>query len=278
MLAERGRGRARSKAPFMTRPHTARKHNNTAKGKRNSGDALVSLDNAGVKNGDSWRVRHISLAISRGEIITLIGPNGSGKSTTAKLAAGILPPSEGAVARLPQLKIGYVPQKLHFDKSLPLTVRRLMCLTGPLPEAELQSALRQTGMAHKEYAEVSTLSGGELQRVLLARAAARKPDLLILDEPLQGVDFSWEATLYQWISDNRSRLNCGILLISHDLHIVMAASDRVFCLNGHICCSGKPQEVAASDEYNSLFSRRPGANKPESLLTLYQHSHNHKHD
>lgn len=266
----------------MTQAHPSlspKKHKNVSKNKPVSGkQLLVSINNAGVKNGAHWQVRHISLSIARGEIITLIGPNGSGKSTTAKLAAGILTPTEGAVERSARLKIGYVPQKLYFDKSLPLNVRRLMTLTGPLPEPDIKTALGKAGMAHKEKAEVSTLSGGELQRVLLARAVARKPDLLILDEPLQGVDFSWEAALYQWISDYCKSLNCGVLLISHDLHIVMAASDRVLCLNGHICCSGKPQEVAASAEYINLFGRQDKTAPPDKLLALYQHNHNHKHD
>lgn len=244
---------------------------------------LVSMNNAGVKDAARWRVRHISFSVKRGEIITLIGPNGSGKSTTAKLAAGILSPDEGKIEKMPHLKISYVPQKLYFDKSLPLNVYRLMNLTETLPEKIIKNALEDVGMAHKEYADVSTLSGGELQRVLLARAAARKPDLLILDEPLQGVDFSWEAALYQWINAYRKNLNCGILLISHDLHIVMASSDRVFCLNGHICCSGKPQEITQTAEYQKLFGNfsesaaaRQGAEK--QALALYEHRHNHRHN
>lgn len=240
-------------------------------------DILARLEDVGVKGGGSapWRVRHISLQISRGEIITLIGPNGSGKSTTAKCVAGLLKPDEGRIERHNRLKIGYVPQKLNFDKSLPLTVRRLMTLTENIPTARLREMLAEVGMAHKEQAEVAALSGGELQRVLLARAAARRPDLLILDEPLQGVDFSWENTLYEWISAYRRKLNCGVLLISHDLHIVMAASDRVICLNGHICCSGKPREVANSREYRDLFNP---AEPAAAALALYRHRHDHKHD
>jgi len=242
---------------------------------------LVRMDNAGIQSAKTdsnrqWRVRGISLTIARGEIVTLIGPNGSGKSTTAKMAAGILAPSEGRIERSPHLKIGYVPQKLDFDKSLPLNVCRLMTLTEKIPEERLRRALSEVGMGHKEFAEASALSGGELQRVLLARAAAREPDLLILDEPLQGVDFSWENSLYQWIAEYSKSLNCGILLISHDLHIVMAESDRILCLNGHICCSGKPQEVAQNSEYIRLFGDEN--RKAEPHLSFYEHHHNHKHD
>jgi len=265
---------------IMTQLHALfnpKKHNKATKNKPAAGKhMLVSMHNVGIADGAHWRVRHITFSVARGEIITLIGPNGSGKSTVAKLAAGILSPTKGKIERLPGLKIGYVPQKLHFDKSLPLNVRRLMCLTAKLPQADIDQALAEVGMAHKQQEEVATLSGGELQRVLLARAVARRPDLLILDEPLQGVDFSWEAALYQKISEYCKKLQCGIMLISHDLHIVMAASDRVLCLNGHICCSGKPQEVAKNAEYLSLFGHRAGPAAP--LLALYEHRHDHQHD
>lgn len=234
---------------------------------------LVSLRKAGVKRNGRWLVRNIDLDIQRGEIITLIGPNGSGKSTTAKMTLGILPPTEGKVKQLPHLKIGYVPQKLNIDGTLPLSVARMMELTGPIGRDAIDQALAEVGMLHMRNAEISTLSGGELQRVLLARAGARKPDLLVLDEPLQGIDFSGEDALYWLISTYRDRLNCGIMLISHDLHIVMAASDRVLCLNGHICCSGKPQDVAASKEYASLFGKRKN-----HMLALYEHQHDHFHN
>jgi len=250
-------------------------HKNTSE---NKPQILVRLENAGVKASDSWRVRHIDLALARGEIITLIGPNGSGKSTTAKMAAGLLRPDEGTVWQMPRLKIGYVPQKLSFDRSLPLNVRRLMRLTENLPDERLRQALAEVGMEHKAEAEVSTLSGGELQRVLLARAAARQPDLLILDEPLQGVDFSWENSLYRWIDEYCHKLNCGILLISHDLHIVMAASHQVICLNGHICCRGKPQDVAKSKEYAGLFGAAGTRAAESPLLAVYEHHHDHRHN
>jgi len=260
-------------------PPAAKKHNKAAKSKPDSGgQVLVSLHKAGISSKGRRLVWHITMSVARGEIITLIGPNGAGKSTVAKLAAGIVSPTEGRVERLPGLKIGYVPQKLHFDQNLPLTVRRLMCLTAPPAEADMRKALAEVGMEHKAKAEVATLSGGELQRVLLARAVARRPDLLILDEPLQGVDFSWEAILYRQIRAWRDSLSCGIMLISHDLHSVMAASDRVLCLNGHICCSGKPQDVAASAAYSGLFGRQAGAAPADPLLALYQHRHDHRHE
>ncbi|RCL00081.1 MAG: zinc transport system ATP-binding protein [Candidatus Tokpelaia sp. JSC189] len=208
--------------------------------------SLVSLCKAGVKRNGRWLVRNINLDIMRGEIITLIGSNGSGKTSTAKMVLGILSPTEGKIKQDPNIKIGYVPQKLNIDHALPLSVARMMELTEPIGHDAAGQALAEVGMLHMRNAEISTLSGGELQRILLARARARKPDLLVLDEPMQGIDFSAKDAFYCLISAYRDRLNCGILLISHDLHIVMPISDRVLCLNGHICYSGKLQDIATS--------------------------------
>jgi len=235
-------------------------------------DPLVSLDDAGVFLAGRWLVRGVALTIDPGEIVTLIGPNGSGKSTTAKMALGILAPSEGAAVRRPGLRVAYVPQKLAIDWTLPLTVRRFMRLTGPVGEREIDKAMAATGVSHLAQAEVRVLSGGEFQRVMLARAIARKPDLLVLDEPVQGVDFTGEIALYDLIRRIRDDLGCGILLISHDLHIVMAATDRVICLNGHVCCAGSPVAVASSAEYKALFGARAA-----STLAVYEHSHDHTH-
>lgn len=184
-------------------------------------EPLVSLENVGILRNGRWLVRGVDFSVSRGEIVTLIGPNGSGKSTSAKAAIGVLKPDEGRVERNAGLKVGYVPQKLSIDWTLPLSVRRLMTLTGPLPERDILSALESAGIAHMLEAEVQHLSGGEFQRALMARAIARKPDLLVLDEPVQGVDFSGEIALYDLIKSIRTATGCGILLISHDLHVVM---------------------------------------------------------
>lgn len=212
------------------------------------------------------------MEVREGQIVTLIGPNGSGKSTTVRVALGILKPDEGNVRRRPGLSIGYVPQKLAIDWTLPLTVGRLMTLTGSLPRDAVRAALGETGVAHLVDAQVRTLSGGEFQRVLLARAIARTPRLLVLDEPVQGVDHTGEAALYDLIRSYRDRTGCGVLLISHDLHVVMAATDTVICLNGHVCCSGTPETVAGSEDYLKLFGQR-GA----GALALYRHRHDHAH-
>ncbi|MEM7636028.1 MAG: metal ABC transporter ATP-binding protein [Pseudomonadota bacterium] len=235
-------------------------------------ESLATLENAGIYRAGRWLVRGVAFSIDAGEIVTLIGPNGSGKSTTAKMALGILKPDEGTIRRRPDLKIAYVPQKLTVDWTLPLTVQRFMRLTGHASAAEADEAMAATGVSHLATAEVRTLSGGEFQRVMLARAIARKPDLLVLDEPVQGVDFTGEIALYDLIKRIRDEMHCGILLISHDLHVVMAATDRVICLNGHVCCSGTPTVVASSPEYKALFGARAAP-----TLAVYEHHHDHSH-
>lgn len=235
-------------------------------------ESLIALENCGVYRAKRWLVHDVSLTIRSGEIVTLIGPNGSGKSTTAKMALSILKPDQGTVRRSSDLRVAYVPQKLSIDWTLPLTVDRFMRLTGKISASEQTKAMTATGVNHLAHAEVRTLSGGEFQRVLLARAIARKPDLLVLDEPVQGVDFSGEIALYDLIKKIRDDLGCGILLISHDLHVVMAATDRVVCLNGHVCCSGSPKVVASSAEYKALFGEHSA-----STLAVYEHAHDHTH-
>lgn len=232
---------------------------------------LVSLASAGLQRQGRWLVRGIDLTIRQGEIVTLIGPNGAGKSTTAKLAIGVLKPDEGHVERADGLTIGYVPQKLSVDRTMPLSVERLMHLTGKVSEDKVSAALDAVSIPHLRKAEVQNLSGGEFQRALLARAIARDPDLLVLDEPVQGVDFAGETALYQLIGEIRERTGCGILMISHDLHVVMAGTDTVICLNGHICCRGTPAVVSQSEDYRRLFGvSRPG-------IAFYDHNHDHTH-
>lgn len=234
--------------------------------------ALVSGEGFGYRDGVRWLVRGVDLSVSPGEIVTLIGPNGSGKSTTAKLATGVLTPSEGRIGRKPGLSIGYVPQKLAVGRTLPLTVERLMRLTGKHEKTAITRAMERTGIADLANAEVQNLSGGEFQRALLARAILGEPDLLVLDEPVQGVDFSGEVAIYDLIQELRDETGCGVLLISHDLHIVMAATDTVVCLNGHVCCAGSPMSVAANPEYLKLFGARAA-----ETLAVYQHHHDHTH-
>lgn len=235
-------------------------------------ETLITLKGAGVRRGGRVLVEGVDLTIGRGEIVTLIGPNGSGKSTTAKMVTGVTKPTMGSVIRQAGLTIGYVPQKLAIDWTLPLTVERLMTLTGRFSKAAISDALRAVGAERLLKAAVQELSGGEFQRVLFARAMIRKPDLLVLDEPVQGVDFSGEVALYRLIREIRDQTQAGILMISHDLHVVMAETDTVLCLNGHVCCRGTPSAVKSSPEYLRLFGERAGA-----TLAIYEHHHDHEH-
>ncbi len=236
------------------------------------GDSLVECRNVGVHRDGRWLVQNVDIAVSRGEIVTLVGPNGSGKSTIAKVVLGIVKPDKGNVRLRPDLRIGYVPQSLVIDATLPLTVRRLMTLTVRHGAADIAAALEATGIAHLADAGVQRLSGGEFQRALIARAILGKPDLLVLDEPVQGVDFAGEVALYELIRDVRDATKCGVLLISHDLHLVMADSDHVICVNGHVCCQGTPQAVAGNPEFARLFGARAA-----DTLAVYQHHHDHAH-
>lgn len=233
---------------------------------------LVALHNVGVNRDERWLIRGVDINVRRGEIVTLVGPNGSGKSTSAKVALGIIKPDEGSVQREAGLRVGYVPQKFDIEAMLPLTVTRLLNLTAHHKKHEIAEALEMVGAGEHAGSKVQSLSGGEFQRVMMARAMLRKPDLLVLDEPAQGVDFSGEIALYDLIKDIRNQTQCGVLLISHDLHLVMAETDTVICLNGHVCCTGSPQAVSESAEYRELF----GARAVEGLA-VYQHHHDHTH-
>ena len=233
---------------------------------------LVKLENAGVFRSSKWLVRGISLEINQGEIVTLIGPNGSGKTTTAKMILNILDTDEGLVTGKTS-KMAYVPQKINIDWTMPLRVIDFMKITNSLNNTQINESLSMTGVDKLLYNQIHSLSGGEFQRVLIARAIAKKPDLLVLDEPVQGVDFNGEIALYNLIKEISVNLNCGILLISHDMHFVMSTTDHVICLNGHICCSGSPSNVVKNPEYIKLF----GQHNSETL-SYYQHRHDHSHN
>ena len=232
---------------------------------------LVKLNNVGFQQNEKWLVKGVSLEVERGKIVTLIGPNGSGKSTTAKIALGIYKNIEGQVKKFTN-NIGYVPQKISIDWTLPLRVKDFMVLTDNINDELLDEALSLTGVIHLKEKNLGNLSGGEFQRVLLARAISKKPELLVLDEPVQGVDFTGEIALYELIKEISEKLSCGILLISHDLHTVMSATDHVVCLNGHVCCSGSPSDVAMNNEYKALFGEQAA-----QTLSIYEHKHDHVH-
>lgn len=233
---------------------------------------LIEAHSIGFQREGRWILRGVDFSISAGEIVTLIGPNGGGKTTFARICLGILQPNEGSLKRANDLSIGYVPQRLKLDRTLPVTVKRFLTIRQRVSKSDLFEVLEQVGSSHLLNAQMSSLSGGEMQRVLLARALVNKPNLLVLDEPAQGVDFAGEAALYNLISKIRENFGCAVLLISHDLHIVLGSSDRVLCLNGHVCCAGVPEKISLHPEYERLFG--PGQAK---TYGIYAHSHDHSH-
>ena len=238
-----------------------------------AGKPLVEAHGIGVRRSRRWILRDVDISVAAGEVVTLIGPNGAGKTTLVRILLGLLEPSIGTVRRDRDASIGYVPQRVQFDPTLPLTVARLMTLTSRRPTEAAAEALEETAVRHLLPARVSDLSSGELQRVLLARALLRLPNLLVLDEPVQGVDYTGEAELYDLVAAIVERRGCGVLMVSHDLHIVMAATDRVVCLNHHVCCTGAPQEVVGHDEFRRLFGLQAAA-----AAAVYRHAHDHVHD
>jgi len=234
---------------------------------------LISAENLGVRHGEATVLGGVDFTIARGEIVTVIGPNGSGKSTLIRALIGLEPAATGSVSRAPGLVIGYVPQKLHIDASLPMTVRRFLSLPRRVGDAAAEAALVRTGVAGLGARQLARLSGGQFQRVLLARALLARPDILILDEPTQGLDQPGTAGFYQLIEEVRAETGCAVLMVSHDLHVVMSASDRVVCLNGHVCCQGTPRVVSAAPEYRALFGMGT-----QGAFALYQHEHDHDHE
>lgn len=234
---------------------------------------LVSLENVSVSYGQRRVLSDVSLELRPGKILTLLGPNGAGKSTLVRVVLGLVAANEGVIKRNGQLRIGYVPQKLYLDTTLPLTVSRFMRLRPGTKKEDILPALKRVQAGHLMNAPMQKLSGGETQRVLLARALLNKPQLLVLDEPTQGVDVNGQVALYDLIDQLRRELDCAVLMVSHDLHLVMAKTDEVLCLNHHICCSGAPEVVSMHPEFISMLGQR-GAEQ----LGIYRHNHNHRHD
>ena len=236
--------------------------------------SLVSVENISVGYGANTVLRNVSFAVTPQEIVTIVGPNGSGKTTLLRTLIGAVRPTQGRINRQSGLKIGYVPQKLHIDPTLPITVNRFLKLPDlKAGRKACAAALEQAGVPDLTNRQMSALSGGQLQRVLLARALINEPDLLLLDEATQGLDQPGSAAFYRQIEEVRRNTGCAVVMISHELHVVMSASDRVICLNGHVCCEGTPEIVSAAPEYRALFGTGTGG-----ALALYRHDHDHAHD
>lgn len=234
--------------------------------------SLIETKNLRLAYGGHTVLRDVNIAIERGEIVTIVGPNGSGKSSLLRALIGAIRPAGGHVLRADGLRIGYVPQSLSIDRTLPLTVARFLNLPARVSKQVALAALGDAGVPELAQQQLGALSGGQFQRVLLARALLQSPDILILDEATQGLDQPGAARFYQQIEAVRWARGCAVLMVSHDLHVVMAASDRVLCLNGHVCCEGTPQVVADAPEYRALFGTGT-----QGALALYRHDHDHDH-
>lgn len=233
---------------------------------------IVKVENVSLIDGKRHILERISLSLMPGEIVSVIGPNGAGKTSLVKVIVGLIKPTIGKVIRQSDLRIGYMPQRLHVDPIFPLTVHRFLQLGQTLPKEKLEGMLAEVGVHHVLESPLQAISGGELQRVLLARALLREPQLLVLDEPAQGVDLIGQGELYDLIGNIRDKHQCTILLVSHDLNIVMARTGTVVCLNQHICCSGHPEQVSRDPAFAALFG------KATQGLAFYTHKHDHHHD
>ncbi len=240
-----------------------------------SSNSNILLSAKGIDKSLASRhiLQGIDLSIEEGQIVTLIGPNGAGKTTLVRVLLGLLAPDAGTVYLRPELRIGYMPQRVFVESTLPITVQRFLRLANPEAIEDIEITLAQLNVQHLQQQQLNSISGGELQRVLLARALLRKPHLLILDEPAQGVDIAGQSELYELISQIRHEKHCSVLMISHDLHLVMSSTDEVVCLNHHVCCHGKPDQVSADPAFVELFGANVSTN-----LAVYTHHHNHEHD
>lgn len=234
---------------------------------------LLSARDVSLERGGRVILDHVSVEVRPAEVTVVIGPNGAGKTSLLRVLLGLWKPGQGKVQRRRGLRIGYMPQRLQIEPVLPLSVRRFLTLRSRAPEDTLRERLERVGVPHLLHKPVQSLSGGEMQRVLLARALLNRPNLLVLDEPAQGVDIVGQGEVFKLIDDIRHETGCGVLMVSHDLHLVMAGADAVICLNQHVCCTGRPEEVSRHPEYQRLFP-----DTDMQGIGVYRHDHDHVHD
>lgn len=236
-------------------------------------EPLIEAHGLSFRAGDRRILDHVDVAVASNEIVTLIGPNGAGKTTLIRLLLGLAKPDEGRIVRKPGLRIGYMPQRFAPSPLLPITAKRFLATARAASREDLDARLAEVGAAAVANTQLHGLSGGELQRVLLARALLGDPDLLVLDEPVRGVDVTGQTELFDLIAAIRRRRGCGMLIVSHELHLVMAATDRVICLNKHVCCAGRPESVSADPTFIAMFGAAAARQ-----LAIYTHAHDHEHD
>ncbi|MEM9199648.1 MAG: metal ABC transporter ATP-binding protein [Pseudomonadota bacterium] len=235
--------------------------------------SVIEVVDLSVTIGGRTVLDRVTMQVGAGEILTIVGPNGSGKTTLLRAMIGAQSTKAGHVQRKAGLRLGYVPQRLAIDPTFPMTVARFLDLPHRHPQKAKDATMARVGIAHLPDRQISALSGGQLQRVMLARAIIGTPHVLLLDEPTQGLDQPGTADFYALIAELRGELGCAVVMVSHDLHVVMSASDRVICLNTHLCCQGTPAIVASAPEYRALFGHGT-----RGVLALYRHEHDHAHD
>ena len=234
---------------------------------------LVKLNEVGIKQNDKWLVRGVSLEVKNNDFITIVGPNGAGKSVLLECLMGTFIPNSGSIKRKKNISMGYIPQNFNLEKSMPISVKRFLNLNKKFLQVNLDRAIEETGILSILNSNLATLSGGELQKVLLARSLLSNPELLILDEPAQNLDIKSQLNFYNLLNEIFENRNLSILMVSHDLHMVMASTRKVICLFNHICCSGEPQKVAKDPEFINLFG-----NDMAKMMSVYQHTHDHTHN
>ena len=233
---------------------------------------LIQAKDLCVKRHNKNILENVFVNVKKNDFITIIGPNGAGKSVLLECLMGSFVPDSGKIIKKNNLSVGYIPQNFNPESSMPISVKRFLTLKKKFTPQELTNIASETNISEILEKNLSNLSGGELQKVLLARSLLDEPELLILDEPAQNLDIKNQLNFYNLLNSIYKNRELSILMVSHDLHMVMSSTKQVICLYHHICCSGEPQTVAKDPEFISLFG-----NDMAKMMSVYQHTHNHSH-